>query len=181
MPPRAGAPRRPQTSINVTVMMHRLSPWDSESPEPAASVCGSGGSRRQDGSGRVCLLLQESVRGRRPRPPVMDSSYCLASGRPAGSYSHRFRLSAMKNLRKWTARKTVPGPGPGAGGEEGCGRGSGVFVKARNAHPRPGSRLPRRRARGFSHISAFSRSTCAFAHSKEEGGGRATVSRQRGL
>ena len=79
------------------------------------------------------------------------------------------------------ARKTVPGPGPGAGGEEGCGRGAGVFIKARNAHPRPGSRLPRRRARGFSHISAFSRSTRAFAHSKEEGGGRATVSRQRGL
>ena len=73
------------------------------------------------------------------------------------------------------ARKTVPGPGPWAGGEEGCGRGAGVFIKARNAHPRPGSRLPRRRARGFSHISAFSRSTCAFAHSKEEGGGRAAV------
>jgi hypothetical protein len=88
---------------------------------------------------------------------------------------------AEKNLRKWAARKTVPGPGPGAGGEEGCGRGAGVFIKARNAHPRPGSRLPRRRARGFSHISAFSRSTRAFAHSKEEGGGRATVSRQRGL
>ena len=87
----------------------------------------------------------------------------------------------VPNLRKWAARKTVPGPGPGAGGEEGCGRGAGVFIKARNAHPRPGSRLPRRRARGFSHISAFSRSTRAFAHSKEEGGGRATVSRQRGL
>ena len=86
-----------------------------------------------------------------------------------------------KNLRKWVARKTVPGPGPGAGGEEGCGRGAGVFIKACNAHPRPGSRLPRRRASGFSHISAFSRSTRAFAHSKEEGGGRATVSRQRGL
>ncbi len=54
------------------------------------------------------------------------------------------------------------GPGPGAGGEEGCGRVAGVFIKARNAHPRPGSCLPRRRAHGFSHISAFSRSTCAF-------------------
>ena len=69
------------------------------------------------------------------------------------------RYVCEKNLRKWAARKTVPGPGRGAGGEEGCGRGAGVFIKARNAHPRPGSRLPRRRARGFSHISAFSRST----------------------
>ena len=73
-------------------------------------------------------------------------------------------LSREKNFGNGCGTKSVPGPRPGAGGEEGCGRGAGVFIKARNAHPRPRSPLPRRCAHGFSHISAFSCSTCAFAY-----------------
>ncbi len=76
----------------------------------------------------------------------------------------QFIIISYKNFGNGCGTKSGPGPGPGAGGEEGCGRDAGVFIKARNAHPRPGSRLPRRRARGFSHISAFFRSTRAFAY-----------------
>jgi hypothetical protein len=47
------------------------------------------------------------------------------------------------------------GPWTGGGGRGSGGRGGGVFIKARNVHPRPGSRLPRCRARGFSIYRPF--------------------------
>jgi hypothetical protein len=90
--------------------------------------------------GTFLFFLKKGTRGTQPRSPK------------------------KKNSGNGCGTKSVLGPRPGAGGEEGCGRGAGVFIKARNAHPRPGSRLPRRRARGFSHISAISRSTPAFVH-----------------
>ncbi len=124
------------------------------------------------------LFLQEQIKG---IIITLESSLQLSLAARCSMVEAKIIAEVKKTPVMGTARKTVPGPGPGAGGEEGCGRVAGVFIKARNAHPRPGSRLPRRRALGFSHISAFSRSTSAFTHSKEEGWGRATVSRHSWL
>jgi hypothetical protein len=65
------------------------------------------------------------------------------------------QIYAKKKLRYGCGTQSGPGTGPGAGGAEGRGRGAGVFIKARNAHPRPGSRLPRRARAGSAIYQLF--------------------------
>ena len=71
------------------------------------------------------------------------------------------------------------GPGPGAGGEEGCGRGSGFFIKDGNAYASRISSPAAPRAQVQPYIGLFPLDAylrLPFG----EGVGRVTVSRQRG-
>ena len=78
-----------------------------------------------------------------------------------------------KNSGNGCCTKNCDGPWTGVGGRGRVWEGRWGLYKGPQRPPASRISSPT-----VSHISAFSRSTRAFAHSKEEGGSRATVSRQ---